>query len=167
MRHDLNVLCLALEHFIRVCAGSHHIDRGRSTHLLLCHLARCVVASEEVDKDRLQTEEADKVERDRGHPTGIEITRRNTSLQHLLELWGNREREFHCGEMLITTHAKLQGVYAQTTKPLKNALIQPIIIVCGTIIVMFPFIIPIIPSMAAGSVIGFAGGCPLPSGFLR
>lgn len=55
----------------------------------------------------------------------------------------------------------------QTTNPLKKALIQPIISVCGTIIVIFPFIIPIIPSIAAGSVIGFAGGCPLLSGFLR
>jgi len=41
------------------------------------------------------------------------------------------------------------------TKPLKNALIHPIINVCGIIIAMFPFIIPIIPSIAAGSVIGF------------
>jgi len=41
------------------------------------------------------------------------------------------------------------------TNPLKNALIHPIIKVCGTIIAIFPFIMPIIPSIAAGSVIGF------------
>lgn len=59
------------------------------------------------------------------------------------------------------------GGDAQTTNPLKKALIHPMMSVCGTIMVMFPFIIPIMPSMAAGSVMGFAGGWPLLSGFLR
>lgn len=39
--------------------------------------------------------------------------------------------------------------------------------VCGIIIAMLPFIIPIMPSIAAGSVIGFAAGLPLASGSLR
>jgi len=55
----------------------------------------------------------------------------------------------------------------RTTKPAKNALIHPIISVCGIIIAMFPFIIPIIPSIAAGSVIGFACALPLFSGSFR
>ena len=53
------------------------------------------------------------------------------------------------------------------TNPAKKALIHPIIKVCGTIIAIFPFIIPIMPSIAAGSVIGFAAGLPLFSGSLR
>ena len=55
----------------------------------------------------------------------------------------------------------------QTTNPEKNALIHPIIKVCGTIIAIFPFIIPIMPSIAAGSVMGFAAGLPLLSGSVR
>lgn len=53
------------------------------------------------------------------------------------------------------------------TKPAKKALIQLIINVCGIIMAIFPFIIPIIPSMAAGSVIGFPAGLPLLSGSFR
>lgn len=53
------------------------------------------------------------------------------------------------------------------TNPAKNALIQLIINVCGIIIAIFPFIMPIIPSIAAGSVIGFPAGLPLFSGSLR
>ena len=50
------------------------------------------------------------------------------------------------------------------TNPAKNALIQPIIRVCGIIIAMFPFIMFIMPSIAAGSVIGFGAAWPRPSG---
>lgn len=39
--------------------------------------------------------------------------------------------------------------------------------VCGTIIATLPFIMPIIPSIAAGSDIGFARGAPLFSGSAR
>ena len=53
------------------------------------------------------------------------------------------------------------------TKPAKKALIQPMISVCGIIIAIFPFIMPIIPSMAAGSVIGLPAGLPRFSGSLR
>lgn len=53
------------------------------------------------------------------------------------------------------------------TNPAKKALIQLMIRVCGIIIAMLPFIIPIIPSMAAGSVIGFPAGLPRFSGSLR
>lgn len=53
------------------------------------------------------------------------------------------------------------------TKPEKNALIQPMIKVCETIIATFPFIAPIMPSMAFGSVNGFGGGFPLLSGSAR
>lgn len=53
------------------------------------------------------------------------------------------------------------------TNPAKKALIQLMINVCGTIIAMFPFIIPIIPSIAAGSVIGFGAAFPRFPGSLR
>jgi hypothetical protein len=53
------------------------------------------------------------------------------------------------------------------TKPEKKALIHPIIKLCGIIIAMFPFIMPIMPSMAAGSLIGFGLGLPLDSGSAR
>ena len=53
------------------------------------------------------------------------------------------------------------------TKPAKKALIQPMISVWGIIIAIFPFIMPIIPSMAAGSVIGLPAGLPRFSGSLR
>lgn len=59
------------------------------------------------------------------------------------------------------------GVDALITNPAKKALIQLMISVCGIIIAMFPFIIPIIPSIAAGSVIGFGAALPLFSGSLR
>lgn len=53
------------------------------------------------------------------------------------------------------------------TKPAKNALIQLMINVWGIIIAILPFIMPIIPSIAAGSVIGFPAGLPRFSGSLR
>ena len=53
------------------------------------------------------------------------------------------------------------------TNPAKKALIQPMISVWGIIIAIFPFIMPIIPSMAAGSVIGLPAGLPRFSGSLR
>jgi len=43
------------------------------------------------------------------------------------------------------------------TKPWKKKLIHPIITICGTIITICVFIPAIMPSMAAGSVIGFGG----------
>lgn len=54
-----------------------------------------------------------------------------------------------------------KGVHLRTTNPLKNALTHPIINVCGIIIAIFPFIIPIMPSIAAGSVIGLLAPFPL------
>jgi len=54
-----------------------------------------------------------------------------------------------------------------STNPAKNALIHPIISVCGTIIATLPFIAPIMPSIIAGSPIGFALGFPLASGSAR
>lgn len=59
------------------------------------------------------------------------------------------------------------GMDALITNPAKKALIQLMISVCGIIIAIFPFIIPIIPSIAAGSVIGFGAALPLFSGSLR
>ena len=53
------------------------------------------------------------------------------------------------------------------TKPAKKALIQPMISVWGIIMAMLPFIMPIIPSMAAGSVIGLPAGLPRFSGSFR
>ena len=53
------------------------------------------------------------------------------------------------------------------TKPAKKALIQLMISVWGIIIAIFPFIMPIIPSMAAGSVIGLPAGLPRFSGSFR
>ena len=50
------------------------------------------------------------------------------------------------------------------TKPAKKALIQLMINVCGIIIAMLPFIMPIMPSIAAGSVMGLGAACPRPSG---
>ena len=38
---------------------------------------------------------------------------------------------------------------------------------CGTIIATWPFIIPIMPSIIAGSLMGFARGFPLASGSAR
>lgn len=67
----------------------------------------------------------------------------------------------------LSFHPSVNTADILITKPAKNALIQPIITVCGTIIIIFPFIMPIMPSMAAGSVIGFAAGFPLFSGSLR
>ena len=97
MRHDLDILRLALEHLIRIRTRTHHIrSRRRPAHLLLRHLARCVVAAEEVNEDGLKTEKADEVERDGGDPAGIEVARCYAGLEHLLELWGDGEGEFHC-----------------------------------------------------------------------
>lgn len=61
----------------------------------------------------------------------------------------------------------ISNVNSLMTKPLKKALIQLMIKVCGIIIVILPFIMPIIPSIAAGSVIGFAGAPFFLSGSFR
>lgn len=53
------------------------------------------------------------------------------------------------------------------TNPEKKAFIHPIINVCGTIMATFPFIMPIMPSIMAGSDIGFGLGLPLASGSAR
>lgn len=53
------------------------------------------------------------------------------------------------------------------TKPEKKALIHPIIRDCETIMATLPFIIPIIPSIIAGSDIGLGGGLPRFSGSAR
>ena len=101
MRHDLDILRLALKHLIRIRTRPHHIrPRRRPAHLLLRHLARCVVAAEEVDEDGLQAEEADEVQRDGGHPAGVEVACCYACLQHLFELWGDGEGEFHWGVLV-------------------------------------------------------------------
>ena len=53
------------------------------------------------------------------------------------------------------------------TKPAKKALIHDMISVCGIIIAMFPFIIDIMFSIPAGSVIGFGAGWPFSDGSAR
>ena len=53
------------------------------------------------------------------------------------------------------------------TNPEKKALIHDIIRVCGIIIAIFPFIIPIIASIPAGSVIGFGAPTPRFSGSFK
>jgi hypothetical protein len=42
----------------------------------------------------------------------------------------------------------------------KNYMVTGFRKVCGIIIIIFPFSMPIIASIPAGSVMGFAGGCP-------
>src|ERR1700709_635104 len=63
--------------------------------------------------------------------------------------------------ILISLNPSIKPVFdSLITKPEKNALIQPIMSVCGTIMAMLPFIMPIIPSIAAGSDIGLGGAWP-------
>jgi hypothetical protein len=71
-----------------------------------------------------------------------------------------------CKETCITTHQR-NKIDLLMTNPEKKALIHPIIKLCGIIIAIFPFIIPIIPSIAAGSLIGFGLGLPRDSGSAR
>ena len=62
------------------------------------------------------------------------------------------------------------GRHSLITKPAKKALIQLMISVCGTIIIMLPFMAPMSPSMAAGSMAGFPpppAAFPSPSGSFR
>ncbi len=58
-------------------------------------------------------------------------------------------------------------IYLHTTYPAKKALIQLMINVCGMSMAMLPFIMPIMASMPAGSVIGLPAGLPLLSGSFR
>lgn len=53
VRHDLDILRLGLEHFLRVRTRPHHIHARRRPHLLLCHLTRSIVATKEVIEDSL------------------------------------------------------------------------------------------------------------------
>lgn len=53
------------------------------------------------------------------------------------------------------------------TKPEKKALIQLMIRVWGIIIIIFPFNIPIMASMPAGSDMGFGGAWPRLFGSFR
>jgi hypothetical protein len=55
-----------------------------------------IVAAEQEDVDKLETEDAQEVPGDTGHPAGIHILRLDTSLEHALELDSDREGEFHC-----------------------------------------------------------------------
>jgi len=67
-------------------------------------------------------------------------------------------------KVLATTeiyHPILSSPHLLMTYPEKNALIQPMIKLCGTIIATLPFIIPIMPSIIAGSLSGFGLPCPL------
>src|ERR1700753_3997081 len=67
----------------------------------------------------------------------------------------------------IHRNSKIWHESVLITNPEKNALIHPIMRVCETIIATLPFIIPIMPSIMAGSVIGLGGGWPRFSGSAR
>ena len=124
-----------------------------------------IIASEQVVENRLETKDTQNIPRDRGHPLGIHISRSHTSLQHALELDSQWERQTDYSQSAVFPHPTKPD--SLITNPLKNALIQPIIKVCGMIIVIFPFIIPIMPSIAAGSDIGLGAACPFLSGSFK
>lgn len=113
--NDGQVLGLGLELLVGVLAGA---TEGVHLHLLSLHLLgnlagsftvlasvshtvtkfqslRTIVASEQENIDKLQTENAKKVPTDTRHPSGVHVMRLHTSLKHALELDGDGEGEFH------------------------------------------------------------------------
>lgn len=95
------------------------------------------------------------------------VWRRRCIYQSLFLLFRADERGFAMIGTLPKRGREGKGADILMTNPAKKALIQLMIKVCGTIIAIFPFIIPIIPSIAAGSVIGFGAAFPLFPGSLR
>jgi hypothetical protein len=93
--NDLQVLALSKENLLGVFRTTH----GVGTHLrllhLLAHLVRSVLAAQDEVVDGLQTEERQEVPGQRRDPSHVQVARANTSLQHLLELRGEREGQFH------------------------------------------------------------------------
>jgi len=133
-----------------------------------------VVGSKKVVEDRLQTEIAKEVPADARHPPGVHVLSSYTGLQHTLELDSQRKREFYWyfgqpRELEETKgwSGKQREGNTLITYPLKNALIQLIISVFGMIMAIWFFIMPIMPSMELGSLIGFGGAWPRRSGSFR
>ena len=93
--NDLQVLALSKENLLGVFRTTH----GVGTHLrllhLLAHLVRGVFAAQDKVVNRLKTEERQEVPGQRRDPSHVQVARTNTGLQHLLELRGEREGQFH------------------------------------------------------------------------
>lgn len=56
---------------------------------------RTIIATEEEDIDKLETENTQKVPTNTGHPARVHVFGLDTSLQHALELDGDGEGQFH------------------------------------------------------------------------
>lgn len=129
--HDGDVLRLALELLVGVLAGAEHGRRALGTHLahLLGHLVGgcavlewenmrtevcwrdclTIVAAEKEDEDGAQTEDAEEVPADAGHPARVELLGHDARLEHALELEGDGEGEFHCKTGSATVQNRARG----------------------------------------------------------
>lgn len=92
---DLQVLAFGNEDLLWVFRAAH----GVGTHLrllhLLAHLVRGVFAAQNEVVHGLQTEQRQEVPGERRDPSHVQVARAHTCLQHLLELRGEGEGQFH------------------------------------------------------------------------
>lgn len=185
MFYNFQILCFTLKHLIWILARLKHASAGPRIHLrhLLCHLIRsCRIVDEwsparsgsysplsfprmniktDCSPKRLRKYH-DKLETHRTSRSRVATPDCSIDLNRIVRGNGSftdrRDAYQHTSDIArATTKSSLDVLI---TKPAKKALIQPMISVWGIIIAMFPFIMPIIPSMAAGSVIGLPAGLP-------
>ena len=92
---NLQVLALGKEDLLGVFRTTHRVGTHLCLLHLLAHLVRGVFAAQDEVIHRLQTEQRQEVPGQRRDPSHIQVARANTGLQHLLELRGEREGQFH------------------------------------------------------------------------
>ena len=190
MFYNFQILCFALEHFIWILARLKHASASARVHLghLLRHLVRSCGFSVNANHDesvnplplslpRMKIKTDCSPKRLRKYHDRLETHRTSRSRVATPDCSIDLNRIVRGNGSFTNWRTSYQHEVDRQppkivwdvliTKPAKKALIQPMISVCGIIIAMFPFIMPIMPSMAAGSVIGLPAGLPRFSGSLR
>lgn len=96
MLENLQILSLGQKHLVRILARSKRIRVGAGIHLshLLGHLTRRILIAQNENEDTLQAEQTQKVPRQTAHPSDIEVPGHDAGLEHALEAYGERERQF-------------------------------------------------------------------------
>jgi hypothetical protein len=107
--NDLQVLALGKEDLFGVFRTAHRVGTHLRLLHLLAHLVRGVFAAQDEVVHGLQTEEREEVPGQRRDPSHIQVARAHTGLQHLLELRGEREWQFHWGSMLVIERCRPLG----------------------------------------------------------
>lgn len=93
--NDLQVLAFSKEDLLGVFRTTHRVGTHLALLHLLGHLVGGVFAAQDEVVHGLQAEERQEVPGERRDPSHVQVARTNTGLQHLLELRGEREGQFH------------------------------------------------------------------------